>query len=60
MKFNFPMAASTTNLIWGLLEFKDAYINSGLYEYMLDSVKWPLDYFIRCHPDPNTLYAQVN
>ena len=29
VKFNFPMAYSTTVLAWGAIEFKDAYENSG-------------------------------
>lgn len=59
VKFNFPMAWSTTTLIWGLLEYRDAWQKSGELQNGLDCVKWPLDYFIKCHPDENTYYVQV-
>ncbi len=59
VKFNFPMAQSTSTLIWGLLEYKDAYVAAGEYDNMLDSIKWPLDYFIKCHVEDNVVYGQV-
>nr|KAG5688841.1 hypothetical protein BaRGS_004518 [Batillaria attramentaria] len=34
VKFNFPMAYTTVVLNWGLLEFKDAYVDSGLLDEM--------------------------
>ncbi|XP_025082994.1 uncharacterized protein LOC112557393 isoform X1 [Pomacea canaliculata] len=59
VKFNFPMAFSTTVLCWSLLEFKDAYEKAGQLDYMYDSIRWPLEYFIKCHTGPNELYVQV-
>ncbi|KAH3862175.1 hypothetical protein DPMN_025141, partial [Dreissena polymorpha] len=59
VKFNFPMAFSVTSLAWGLLEFKDAYSDSGQLEYMYDSIRWPLDYLLRCHVSPHVYYVQV-
>ena len=45
MKFGFPMAFSVTMLSWGLVEYRDAYEDAGELNYMLDCIKWPLDYF---------------
>ncbi|KAK7093552.1 uncharacterized protein [Littorina saxatilis] len=59
VKFNFPMAFSTTMLCWSLLEFPQAYSKSGQLNYMYDSIRWPLEYFIKCHTKPNELYVQV-
>jgi hypothetical protein len=59
VKFNFPMAWSATTLIWGVLEFGDAWSRSGEMANILDTVKWPLDYLLKCHPDENTYYVQV-
>ena len=53
------MAAAVTNLAWGLLEFKDGYTAAGEYGNMLDCLKWPLDYFIKCHIDADTFVGQV-
>lgn len=60
IKFGFPMAASTTLLAWGLLEYKDAYENSGQLEHMYDSIRWSLEWMLKCHTGPNELYVQVH
>ncbi|XP_046566271.1 endoglucanase 4-like [Haliotis rubra] len=59
VKFNFPMAFSTTILTWSLLQWKDAYQKSGQLDYMYDCIKWPLDYLLKCHTGKNELYVQV-
>ncbi|XP_077990349.1 endoglucanase F-like [Glandiceps talaboti] len=59
VKFNFPMAWSTSVLAWGFIEFMDAYEEAGLKEDMLDSIRWTCDYFIKCHTDSNVYYYQV-
>ena len=59
IKFNFPMAWSVTTLAWGLNEFRGAYMCAKQLNYMLDSIKWPLDYFLKCHTSPTELYVQV-
>ena len=53
------MAATITNLAWGMLAFKDGYTSSGQYEYGLKAVKWGTDYFIKCHPSANRFFGQV-
>lgn len=53
------MAFSTTILSWGLLEFWNAYQQTGQLNAMLDCIKWPLDYFIKAHVKPDEFYAQV-
>lgn len=53
------MAWATTVLAWGILDFKSAYQASGQYQNALKQIKWPLDYFLKCHPYPNTYYVQV-
>jgi len=55
-----PMAFTVTELAWGLLEFKDAYDDAGQLDYMYDSIRWPLDYLLRCHTAPDELYGQVS
>lgn len=59
VKFGFPMASSVTVLTWGLLNYKDAYVAAGELKNMLDSIKWPLDYFMKAHPSKFELYVQV-
>ncbi len=63
VKFNFPMSFSVTTLAWGVLEYWDAYVTAGELDNVVDSIKWPLDYLIKCHIQSNgqttRLYAQV-
>lgn len=49
VKFGFPMAASTTMLTWGVLEYRDAYAKSGQLDEALDAIKWATDYFLKAH-----------
>nr|QIN90904.1 endoglucanase [uncultured bacterium] len=59
VKFGLPMAASTTMLAWGAVEYRDAYASSGQLPYLLNNLRWVNDYFIKAHPSPNVLYGQV-
>ena len=55
-KFILPNAAATTWLLWSIIDYKAAYVNGGLYEQMLDMVKWSLDFMIKSHTAPRVLY----
>ena len=60
VKFGFPMAFSTTLLSWGIIEFPESYSSSRQMENVLNSIKWPLDYFIKAHVNADQFYGQVN
>ncbi|KAK9665655.1 hypothetical protein RND81_14G126800 [Saponaria officinalis] len=57
VKFNFPMAFSTTMLAWSVIEFRDL-MDSDL-EPALDAIKWATDYFLKCTSVPGVVFAQV-
>ena len=59
MKFNFPMAFTTTVLSWGVLEYEEAYEKSGQLNHVLEAIKWATDYFIKCHVSEFEVYGQV-
>lgn len=59
VKFNLPMAYTTTMLAWEVMEYKDAFEKSGQLQYMMDQIKWASDYFIKCHPSKDVYYYQV-
>jgi aryl-phospho-beta-D-glucosidase BglC (GH1 family) len=59
VKFGLPMTATMTMLGWGLVQYRQAYVTSGLLDEMLDTLKWGTDWIIRAHPEPNVFYAQV-
>ena len=57
-KFNFPMAASVTLLALNALENKSTLTSLNIWDKVLDTLKWPLDYFVKCHVSDNEFYAQ--
>ncbi|XP_078488276.1 uncharacterized protein LOC100175432 [Ciona intestinalis] len=59
VKFGFPLAWSVTTLAWGVIEFKDAYVDANEYRRVLDSLKWVADYFVKAHTSRYELYGQV-
>jgi endoglucanase len=59
VKFGLPMAASATMLAWGIVDYRNAYVQTGLLDTALDELKWATDYFIKAHTAPNELYGQV-
>jgi endoglucanase len=59
VKFGFPMASSTSLLAWGVVDYRDAYAQSGQLTHMLNNLRFVNDYFIKAHPSANVLYGQV-
>jgi hypothetical protein len=59
VKFGLPMAGSMTLLAWGLVEYRDAYEQSGQLERMLGLVEWGADYLVKSHTAPNEFWGQV-
>lgn len=59
VKFGFPMASSTTMLAWGVVDYRQAYQQSGQLDEMLNNLRFVKDYFIAAHPSSNVLYGQV-
>ncbi|XP_070534454.1 endoglucanase A-like isoform X2 [Ptychodera flava] len=59
VKFNFPMAFSSSVLAWSLIEFPYAYQDAGVYNDMLSTLEGVCEYFTKCHTGPNEYYYQV-
>ena len=59
VKFGFPMASAVTMLAWGVLEYRQAYSESGQMPYMLENLRWGTDYFLKAHVAPDELFGQV-
>ena len=47
VKFGFPMAAFTTLLAWGAIDYEDAYIKAGEIDEIRHAIRWSTDYFIK-------------
>lgn len=41
------MAAMTTVVAWGAIEYEKAYEKAGQLNYVRDMLKWSTDYFIK-------------
>lgn len=59
VKFNLPMAYTSSVLAWSVYEDKSVYESSGQLEYILENIKWVNDYLIKCHPENDVYYYQV-
>ncbi|CAJ1934321.1 unnamed protein product [Sphenostylis stenocarpa] len=57
VKFNFPMAFTTTMLAWSVVEFGDS-MGSEL-KNALDAIRWGADYFIKATKFPDKVVAVV-
>ena len=60
VKFGLPMAFSVTMLSWGVTEFRKEITGQNQMGNTLAAIKWGTDYFIKAHPQPNVLWAQVS
>ncbi|XP_059662449.1 endoglucanase 11-like [Cornus florida] len=59
VKFGLPMAFTVTMLSWAVIEYGEQIFAAGEYSNALQAIKWGTDYFIKAHPHPNVLWAQV-
>ncbi len=59
VKFNLPMAYTSSTLAWSVYENYDSYEESGQLVYIMDTIRWVNDYLIKCHPEENVFYYQV-
>ena len=59
VKFNLPMAYTSSVLAWSVYEDADAYEQSGQLEYSLGTIRWVNEYLIKCHTAENEFYYQV-
>jgi len=59
VKFGYPMAATTTVVAWGGVDYAAAYSQSGQMKHLLNNLRFVNDFFINAHPSPNVLYGQI-
>ncbi|KAK6936325.1 Glycoside hydrolase family 9 [Dillenia turbinata] len=58
VKYNFPMAFTTTLLAWSALEFGQDMGTSDL-NHTLDAIRWATDYFLKSTARPDVIAVQV-
>ncbi|EEF51539.1 endoglucanase 8 [Ricinus communis] len=57
IKFNFPMAFTTTLLAWSVLEFGQ--LMGTDMKYAVDAIRWSTDYFMKATSVPGSVVAQI-
>ncbi|KAG6426471.1 hypothetical protein SASPL_110694 [Salvia splendens] len=57
VKFNFPMAFSTTMMAWGVIEYGKSM--GPELEHAVEAVRWSTDYFLKATATPGVVYAQL-
>jgi hypothetical protein len=60
VKHGLPTASAATVMLWGLVDYKDAYISTGEYDFAKSQMKWIIDYYMKAHTSKFELYVQVN
>ena len=47
VRFGLPQAYAASTLAWGLVEFHDAYVQSGQRDHLVEELRWFADCFLR-------------
>ncbi|KAA1466260.1 glycoside hydrolase family 9 protein [Dentipellis sp. KUC8613] len=59
IKCTFPLSFTIMSVCWGANDFGRGYDMANQTAYLDDMLRWGLDWLIKAHPSPNTLYVQV-
>ncbi|KAI0693824.1 Six-hairpin glycosidase-like protein [Cytidiella melzeri] len=59
IKYTFPMSYSVMSVCWGALDYGKGYELANQTSYLDDMIRWSMDWLMKAHPEPNTLYVQV-
>lgn len=60
VKFNLPMAYSTSMLAWGLYQYGDGVEEVGQYETYKNNLEFALDYFVDCDNGDDVVFQVGN
>ncbi|KAL0365580.1 UNVERIFIED_CONTAM: Endoglucanase 24 [Sesamum angustifolium] len=58
VKFNFPMAFTTTMLAWSVVEFVECMPPAELRNALV-AIRWATDYLLKTVSQPNRIFVQV-
>ncbi|KAJ8472616.1 hypothetical protein ONZ51_g8400 [Trametes cubensis] len=59
VKYAFPLSFTLMSICWGALDAGQGYEAANQTAYLDDMLRWGLDWLIKAHPSPNTLFVQV-
>lgn len=59
IKATFPLSATIMSICWGAMDYGRGYDVANQTAYLDSMLRWGLDYLIKAHPAPDTLYVLV-
>ncbi|KAG8955697.1 hypothetical protein FRC04_007688 [Tulasnella sp. 424] len=59
IKATYPLAFSLFSICWGANVYGQGYDRANQTAYLDGMLRWGLDWLMKAHPEPNTLYVQV-
>lgn len=59
LKFTFPLSSALTQLAWAGTDHWRGIFQSGNLGYWDETLRWGLDWLIKAHHTPDTLFVQV-
>ncbi|KAI0921378.1 hypothetical protein AcW2_006371 [Taiwanofungus camphoratus] len=59
IKYTFPLSFSLMSICWGAMDNGRGYDLANQTTYLDDMLRWGLDWLVKAHPSPNTLFVQV-
>ncbi|KAI9066402.1 glycoside hydrolase family 9 protein [Trametes sanguinea] len=59
VKYTFPLSFTLMSICWGALDSGRGYDLANQTAYLDDMLRWGLDWLVKAHPSPNTLFVQV-
>ncbi|KAG8885171.1 hypothetical protein FRB97_001989 [Tulasnella sp. 331] len=59
IKATYPLAFSIFSVCWGANTYGDGYANANQTAYLDQMLRWGLDWLMKAHPGPNTVYIQA-
>ncbi|KAI9001336.1 family 9 glycosyl hydrolase [Trametes punicea] len=59
VKYTFPLSFTLMSICWGALDAGQGYELANQTAYLDDMLRWGLNWLIKAHPAPNTLFVQV-
>ncbi|ETW84554.1 glycoside hydrolase family 9 protein [Heterobasidion irregulare TC 32-1] len=59
IKCTFPFSLTLMSVCWGANDFGQGYDMANQTAYLDDMLRWGLDWLMKAHPSPNTLFVQV-
>lgn len=59
VKYGFFMVFIIIMFFWNVIQFREELQIVGEFDYVLEVIKWGIDYFIKCYFEENVFWGEV-